>query len=75
MSKRIFLSRIIGGVGGSSPCEFFSPIVPVIRSKLRFSEVEFWAGKPSRLHDRVRYRRREGSSTDSPGWTTERLSP
>ncbi|KAH7911711.1 pyridoxamine 5'-phosphate oxidase [Hygrophoropsis aurantiaca] len=39
------------------------------------SEVEFWLGKPSRLHDRVRYLRKEGSSDDKPEWTIERLAP
>jgi pyridoxamine 5'-phosphate oxidase len=31
--------------------------------------VEFWQGRPNRLHDRLRYRRVEG------GWAVERLAP
>jgi pyridoxine/pyridoxamine 5'-phosphate oxidase len=38
---------------------------------LFLSEVEFWLGKPSRLHDRVRYLRVEGSDN----WQIDRLSP
>ncbi|KAI0335889.1 pyridoxamine 5'-phosphate oxidase [Cubamyces sp. BRFM 1775] len=38
-------------------------------------EVEFWLGKPSRLHDRVRYTRVEGSPDDAPQWKIERLAP
>jgi pyridoxamine 5'-phosphate oxidase len=32
--------------------------------------VEFWQGRPSRLHDRLRYLRKRGG-----GWQVERLSP
>jgi pyridoxamine 5'-phosphate oxidase len=31
--------------------------------------VEFWQGRPSRLHDRLRYTR------DGDSWRLERLSP
>ncbi|KAF8073619.1 hypothetical protein FPV67DRAFT_756548 [Lyophyllum atratum] len=39
------------------------------------NEVEFWIGKPSRLHDRVRYLRIENSPEDTPAWKIERLAP
>jgi pyridoxamine 5'-phosphate oxidase len=38
--------------------------------RLGYDEVEFWQGRPSRLHDRVRYVRSEGGP-----WTIERLAP
>ncbi len=34
------------------------------------AEIEFWQGRPSRLHDRLRYQRQPGGS-----WKIERLSP
>jgi pyridoxamine 5'-phosphate oxidase len=34
------------------------------------SQVEFWQGRPNRLHDRLRYRTAEGG-----GWIVERLAP
>ena len=35
-------------------------------------EFEFWQGRPSRLHDRLRYRR---SPAPAGGWRIDRLSP
>jgi pyridoxamine 5'-phosphate oxidase len=37
--------------------------------RVRPDVVEYWQGRPSRLHDRVRYTR------DGEGWRIERLSP
>jgi pyridoxamine 5'-phosphate oxidase len=37
--------------------------------------VEFWQGRPGRLHDRLVYRRTDRSGGAAPGWTTHRLAP
>ena len=36
--------------------------------------VEFWQGRPDRLHDRLQFRR-TGPHAGDPGWVLERLSP
>lgn len=37
--------------------------------RLAFESVEFWQGRPNRLHDRIRFTR------DGDAWTRERLQP
>lgn len=39
--------------------------------RVRPTAVEFWQGRPSRLHDRIRFRQAEGDA----GWVRERLGP
>ena len=43
--------------------------------RIRPREIEFWQGRPSRLHDRVRYRRAGSDGPDGPVWIIERLAP
>jgi pyridoxamine 5'-phosphate oxidase len=42
--------------------------------RLTPSEFEFWQGRPSRLHDRIRYRLQQGLA-HSGQWAIERLAP
>ncbi|HET6876975.1 MAG TPA: pyridoxamine 5'-phosphate oxidase [Jatrophihabitans sp.] len=41
--------------------------------RIRPASVEFWQGRPGRLHDRIRFRREE--SAGASGWIRERLAP
>ena len=54
--------------------ERFGEEVPLPESwggyRVRPETVEFWQGRPSRLHDRLRYSLQPGG-----GWTIERLAP
>ena len=38
------------------------------------NSVEFWQGRPNRIHDRLRYRRPPGDP-DEGDWIVERLAP
>jgi pyridoxamine 5'-phosphate oxidase len=40
--------------------------------RLRPEAIEFWQGRPGRLHDRLRYRQ---DPPASGGWRIERLAP
>lgn len=42
--------------------------------RLTPAEIEFWQGRPARLHDRIRYRRGAGGPGDG-AWDRERLAP
>jgi pyridoxamine 5'-phosphate oxidase len=42
---------------------------------VRPTQIEFWQGRPNRLHDRLRYRRPDTDSNGSAAWTLERLAP
>ncbi|TNY19323.1 hypothetical protein DMC30DRAFT_400691 [Rhodotorula diobovata] len=63
-----------GGVEGSEARDVEIPVPPFWGGvRIVPFEVEFWAGRESRLHDRYRYTRAEGDEAGQ--WTVERLCP
>ena len=53
----------------STVSSYDGSIVSTPQQLVRPESVEFWQGRPSRLHDRLRYERVAG------GWRIERLAP
>ena len=63
------------GVEGSEARDVEIPVPPFWGGvRIVPFEVEFWAGRESRLHDRYRYTKLEGPGAGE-GWKVERLSP
>jgi pyridoxamine 5'-phosphate oxidase len=43
--------------------------------RLKPDNWQFWQGRKSRLHDRLRYRLADTSTGTSPSWVRDRLAP
>jgi pyridoxamine 5'-phosphate oxidase len=70
VSNREFLERRLGQLDQQHPGEDIPMPADWGGYVLAPVEIEFWQGRPNRLHDRLRYRGRPGST-----WVIERLSP
>ncbi len=67
--RRVLESRVVE-VEARYPGETSPPLPPHWGGYLvQPRQIEFWQGRQSRLHDRLRYRRQDGA------WVLERLSP
>jgi pyridoxamine 5'-phosphate oxidase len=80
LSSRAELEHRDAQVAGRWPEGTEIPMPPFWGGLLIVPEsVEFWQGRPDRLHDRLRFRRvgdpRPDASAGPAAWTTERLSP
>lgn len=70
LTDRATLEQRVRDVESDFPGETAPPLPPHWGGYLVApSQVEFWQGRESRLHDRIRYRREHGT------WVLERLSP
>ena len=79
-------SEVVGGEGRAEieardaalQAKYADPTVPVPKPPfwggylVRPTVIEFWQGRPSRLHDRLRYARDESAPG---GWRLQRLYP
>ena len=72
--SKIIASRGVLERRQSQLASTFADVVPLPDEwggyRVRATSLEFWQGRPSRLHDRLRYRR-----TADDAWSLDRLSP
>lgn len=74
VGSREELDGMLAAVADRFPAGTEVPVPPSWGGyRVRPETWEFWAGRPGRMHDRLRYRRT--ATTPSAGWHLERLAP